>query len=177
MSDSKTAIAERILAYRFGDEIRRNALLRRLQSENRWTPIFTARAVDEYLKFMVLLAESASPLSPSDTIDQVWHGHLLHSREYREGFCLGIVGRNLDHFPALRGAEDAPRHSAGYDATRAAYEIRFGAPPPDIWPDKPFEGRFVRINLDTHTVRPRLTRLLVKRPWTFLLSPFRDRTF
>lgn len=145
-----------IAGYRFGDERRFRAIVHRLSSENGWSRSFAARAADEYLRFMTLLSESPAPLSPSDMVDQVWHLHLLHSREYRENFCGRVVGRFLDHHPGLGEDGDGARHEAQYAAALAAYRARFGEPPPDIWPTKPFEARYRRVDLGTHRVFPRL---------------------
>ena len=162
--DDVAARIEAVADYRFGDERRHEAVIGRLASENGWSRSFAARAVAEYLRFMALLTQSEAPLSPSDPIDTVWHLHLLHTREYRENFCGRVVGRFVDHHPGTGLPGEAEKHAAQYAATLAAYRARFGTPPPDLWPEEPFGGRFVRVDLRRFRIVPRLWRLLFRRP-------------
>ena len=66
-------IDDRRAAFRFTD---------RLAQENGWSKAFARRAVDEYKKFIYLTATGATPVTPSDVVDQVWHLHLTFTRSY-----------------------------------------------------------------------------------------------
>jgi hypothetical protein len=63
------------------------------------------------------LCSSRSPL-----IDEVWHAHILCTKDYRT-FCADVFGEYLDHLPGSEGF-----NWAYYDNTTIAYEKKFGAP-------------------------------------------------
>ena len=45
----------------------------RLAAENAWSLAFTRRAVAEYRRFAFLAVAAGHPVSPPDSVDQVWH--------------------------------------------------------------------------------------------------------
>lgn len=65
----------------------------RLMHENSWTRSFTTDAILEYRKFMFLEATSGKMVSPSETVDTIWHLHLLFSESYQE-FC-NLLGKQI----------------------------------------------------------------------------------
>jgi hypothetical protein len=81
------------------------------------------------------LCSSRSPL-----IDEVWHAHILCTKDYRT-FCADVFGEYLDHLPGSEGF-----NWAYYDNTTIGYEKKFGALPlvmdlrsailDDIWPSR-----------------------------------------
>lgn len=134
-------------------------LSQRLQLENGWTADFTRRAIDEYRRFAFLAMVAGHTVTPSDEVDQVWHAHLLYSRDYWDDFCPRVLGKPLHHQPSDGGPEEAARYSQLYRLTLASYERVFGeVPPQDLWPAPAvrFGGRFQRVNLRTHRVLPHL---------------------
>ena len=49
---------------------------KRLARENRWAHWFALDVMEEYKKFLYLMAVSDHPVTPSIEVDQVWHLHL-----------------------------------------------------------------------------------------------------
>lgn len=133
-------------AYSFSD---------RLARENGWSKEYTLRTIHEYKKFMFLLC-LASPLTPSDQVDQVWHLHLLYTRSYWEDFCRDTLGQSIHHGPTRGGMKEEERYHDYYETTKKKYLQLFGqAAPEDIWPEsgKRFsDTRFQRVNLARHWV-------------------------
>ncbi|MFL2939116.1 MAG: glycine-rich domain-containing protein, partial [Opitutales bacterium] len=54
----------------------------RLAYENNWSPKFTLEAIEEYKRFMYLLCRCEHTVTPSRDVDQVWHLHLLYTKDY-----------------------------------------------------------------------------------------------
>lgn len=107
---------------------------RRLCREQGWSSRFTARVIAEYRRFLVLSASAPHPVSPSKIVDEAWHLHLLHTKEYWETFCPKVLGKALHHTPARADKEDKLQHAQWYAQTIEAYQTRFGElPPRDIW--------------------------------------------
>src|SRR5262245_60127571 len=71
----------------------------RLAKENEWPKHFTHRAIEEYKKFVFLAVAAEHPVSPSDTVDQVWHLHLTYTKNYWKDFCKETLGQPLHHSP------------------------------------------------------------------------------
>lgn len=113
---------------------------RRLQREQfGWGRDVTQRAIEEYKRFFCLAASSGVEVTPSETVDQVWHLHLVYTRSYQELCRLAGVGF-LHHGPTKGGESEGARFREQYEETLALYRKEFGAPPEDIWP--PTEERF-----------------------------------
>ncbi len=120
------------------DELRAYALpdglLPRVGREQRWTPAYAQRAAQEYRRFL-LLSTLGAPVTPSAVVDEVWHLHLLFTRDYWERLTP-MLPAPLHHEPGGGQPGDAARFRAQYEATLDAYARTFGErPPADIWPD------------------------------------------
>ena len=95
-----------------------------------------AEAVDiEYRRFLQLCIENqpgAAPVVPSKEVDTFWHYHILDTMKYAAD-CDAVFGRFLHHFPyfGLRGADDARNLASAAEATKAAYQLRFGQTAPE----------------------------------------------
>lgn len=75
-------------------------LVARLVAEEKHSPAFATRVMDQALAFLGASAKHrGEPLSPSRAVDPGWHVFVLHTRDYRE-FCRGVAGRFIDHVPA-----------------------------------------------------------------------------
>ena len=90
--------------------------------------------ITEYLKFMqIKIAEKdtdGKKAAPSNAIDEMWHAHILSTKEYF-AFCARYNGAEyLHHDPSLT---DVP---ARYLLTMQRYRELFGSDPLDkaIWP-------------------------------------------
>jgi len=105
---------------------------RRLEREQwGWTPAFTSRAITEYRRFIFLAGLGRGEVTPSEAVDQVWHLHLVYTRDYRE-FCAA-GGAFIEHGPT-RGSQETSRFAQQYESTIELYREFFGEPPVDIWP-------------------------------------------
>jgi hypothetical protein len=146
----------------------------RLRDENCWTHDYAAKCIDEYKKFMLLAAVSPKAVTPSDEIDQVWHLHVIHMRDYSK-FCT-LLEKVIIHGPTEGGEKEDARYLEQYNYTRGFYWETFSyTPPEEFWPhpDIRFSGVFGRINFNSHLViktsdYPRLTKF-----FSFLLKIFR----
>ncbi|HYC85154.1 MAG TPA: hypothetical protein VEB86_08020 [Chryseosolibacter sp.] len=108
----------------------------RLARENGWTREFTFRAIFEYKKFMFLICATNQSLTPSETVDQVWHLHLLYTRDYWKEFCPHVLKREVHHGPTKGGAKEQSKFEDWYALTLFHYRNLFGKlPPADIWPE------------------------------------------
>ena len=122
----------------------------RLRREHDWSVAYTARVLDEYRRFLLLVTTHDDLMVPSDAVDQVWHQHMLDTRAYWDELCGRVVGRAIHHTPARGGAADRARHVFAYESTLRRYRDAFGvAPPDDIWPSarERFAGRFRRVDV------------------------------
>lgn len=68
----------------------------RLMKENLWSKEFTLRVIEEYKKFVYL--SRIQNVAPSYEIDQVWHTHLLFTKDYKK-MCDEVLGVILHHNP------------------------------------------------------------------------------
>src|SRR5262245_4644050 len=102
----------------------------RLAREQGWSPERTQAAIDEYKRFIYLTCIAASPLTPSEVVDQVWHFHLLYTRSYWTDLCEGVLGRPLHHEPSKGGGAPAYHFLDLYANTRSLYESEFDCTPP-----------------------------------------------
>src|SRR6185436_12357785 len=75
----------------------------RLARENGWSLPFAARVIAEYKRFVFLAATAPHPVTPSDSVDQAWHLHLLYSESYWSELCGQVLRRPLHHGPTRGG--------------------------------------------------------------------------
>ncbi len=57
------------------------------------------KAIDEYMKFLVLAGTTKEKFAPSEEADIAWHAHILHTALY-EPFCRKHFGRFVHHVPS-----------------------------------------------------------------------------
>lgn len=108
---------------------------KKLAKENNWSASFTAKAIEEYKKFIYLCCISPTGASPSDIVDEVWHMHLTYTTSYWIDFCRKTLQKDIHHHPSKGGAAETEKHKNWYAATLVLYENTFGTKPPDnIWP-------------------------------------------
>ncbi|MBT1689911.1 glycine-rich domain-containing protein [Dawidia soli] len=128
----------------------------RLARENGWSKTFALRAVEEYKKFMFLVATTDSPLTPSDEVDQVWHLHLLYTRSYWKEFCAVVLQKEIHHGPTTGGASQRDQFTAWYNDTLQCYRDMFQMEPPaDLWPTAAVRFKatnFQRVDIQKHWI-------------------------
>jgi hypothetical protein len=114
----------------------------RLAREHRWRADFAAAAIEEYRRFCFLAAVSVRPVTPSEEVDEVWHLHLIHTRDYWDVWCGQVLGARLHHDASEGGPAALAKHVTQYAGTLALYEQHFGPPPARLWPAS--ASRFAR---------------------------------
>lgn len=68
----------------------------------RWTEPDAKKACGLYKKFLLLQKKYPNEhLVPTREIDEVWHNHILHTKQYHKD-CNHIFGYYLHHEPALK---------------------------------------------------------------------------
>ncbi len=105
-----------------------------LQYKLKWEKSFGLLAMREYYKFLILAKISKVEITPSEAIDEVWHLHILHTKNYAEfnDKCGGF----LHHFPGL--PTQKVRWNRQYELTLELYrEVFLEEPPQSVWPGQP----------------------------------------
>ena len=101
----------------------------KLASEQGWQPAFTARAIEEYKKFILLCCISPTGAAPSKIVDEVWHLHLTYTQSYWTDFCKNVLGKEIHHFPSGGGKAEDDRHRQWYAGKLMLYKDIFGTAP------------------------------------------------
>lgn len=133
----------RILAFDFDYPQSEYGFTTRLAKENFWTKKFTSDAILEYKKFMFLATTSNFMVSPSETVDIVWHQHLIFTKSYHR-FCE-ILGKQIQHIPSTHNKEDFEKFKQAKEQTKILYEKEFGNQPENIWK---FHNMFESLKLE-----------------------------
>jgi len=173
MNADQAALWHRIQAHALDDAHSPHPFSLRLAKENDWPPGYTQRAVEEYRRFAFLAVAAGHPVSPSDPVDQVWHLHLLYTRDYWEEFCGRVLGTPLHHGPARGGAAEVDKFTDWYARTRASYRRFFGEPPVEFWPEKLVHPRARRIDVARHWIIPKPRLLARLAAWRTARLPAR----
>lgn len=133
----------------------------RLAREQGWTHAEAARSIREYKRFVYLAMTAGHPVTPSETVDHVWHLHLIYTRSYWQRMCRDLLGRDLHHEPTQGGRSEGAKFEDWYSRTLDSYRRLLGEEPPqDIWPapqDRfaPSQGCWI----------DRKQFWLIRRPW------------
>lgn len=158
----------------------------RLARENNWSENYTKRVILEYKKFIYLCCITDHQITPSDSVDQVWHLHLTYTHSYWNELCQKTLGRNLHHNPTKGGTMEKEKFSSSYNTTFEKYLEEFDEnPPKDIWQETRIrfgKRNFKRINTDAYwlirkpseTIRRNLGILLCIIPLASLLIQASD---
>lgn len=122
----------------------------RLARENDWSIAYAKNVIEEYKKFMFLIKVAGHPCTPSDAVDQVWHLHLVYTRDYWQVWCKEILEQEVHHGPTKGGNKERAKFHDWYEQTKATYQRLFNQiPPPQIWPSSTIrfsEIDFRRVN-------------------------------
>lgn len=85
------------------DELDLNYVAEMMIHRENWDEQEAYKAVIRYKKFLKLLCKySDIPLAPVPDIDEVWHTHILHTKNYTRD-CLDIFGKFAHHTPVQEG--------------------------------------------------------------------------
>lgn len=131
---ARRALWARIEAHDFEPPQQPFTFTRRLAREQGWSLPFARGAILEYRRFCFLTMVSATPMTPSEEVDAVWHLHLVYSRDYWDVWCGRVLGQPLHHDPSDGTPVDKQRFRACYAETLALYERFFGVSPEAYWP-------------------------------------------
>lgn len=114
---------------------------KKLAKEENWTLEFTKKAIEEYKKFVYLCCILPNGASPSETVDKVWHMHLIYTENYWEEFFPRILQRKLHHHPSKGGFVEKDKHRKWFSDTLKSYQEIFQQEAPrDIWYGKEKAG-------------------------------------
>ncbi|NML68912.1 hypothetical protein HHL23_03760 [Chryseobacterium sp. RP-3-3] len=134
---------------------------KKLAREERWTLDFAQKAIQEYKKFVYLCCILPNGASPSETVDKVWHMHLIYTQNYWEEFCPHILKRTLHHYPSKGGLKEKNKHRNWFSDTMKSYhEIFQQEAPKEIWYEKEKNG-FMTIWLKRLRIIPLLMVLFM----------------
>ncbi len=78
---------------------------RRLARDHGWSVEYARAAVDAYRRFCFLAVVSPTPVTPSEVVDEVWHQHLVYSRDYWTIWCGKTLQAPLHHDPTPGGPD------------------------------------------------------------------------
>ena len=149
----------RIEAHEFEPPGHALSFTRRLARVRGWSMGFARAAVLEYRRFCFMAAVSTSPVTPSEEVDEVWHAHLIYSRDYWDVWCGTVLRTKLHHEPTRGGLAEQGRHSAAYAETLVRYETWFGPADEALWPATHVRfrtaSRFRVVDTDRWLVLPR----------------------
>ncbi|WP_267403617.1 MULTISPECIES: hypothetical protein [unclassified Chryseobacterium] len=115
---------------------------KKLAKEENWSEDFTAKAIEEYKKFVYLCCILPNGASPSEIVDKVWHMHLIYTQNYWEEFCPNILQQKLHHHPSNGGQNENEKHKNWFSETLTNYEKIFQEiPPHEVWLTKKEQPR------------------------------------
>ena len=98
---------------------------KRLARENRWAHWFALDVMEEYKKYLYLMAVSDHPVTPSVEVDQVWHLHLIYTRQYWDDFAKHMPFEP-HHGPTKGGSQEREKFIEWYSKTLESYKNIFG---------------------------------------------------
>jgi len=132
---SRDPIWLKIRGLELDDGISQLTFSKRLARENRWAHWFALEVIDEYKKFLYLMARAGHPVTPSIQVDQAWHLHLIYTRLYWDDFAKDMPFEP-HHDPSKGGMAENDKFTDWYSKTLESYQRIFGMDPPvNIWPD------------------------------------------
>src|SRR5689334_10928095 len=140
---------------------------RRLARDHGWSREQARAAVEAYRRFCFLAMVSPTPVTPSDVVDEVWHQHLIYSRDYWTRWCGKRLQAPLHHDPTPGGPEAQMIYRRQYAETLALHESFFGPPPEALWP-----ATHLRFGPPRYHVTDRRRWLIVPNPVAWIRHLF-----
>jgi hypothetical protein len=105
-------------------------VINRLVAIEGWPQSDAAAAVNQYRNYLLLRKKYPDlDLPPSKDIDDAWHAHILHTKDYR-AFCKQAFNDRddfyLDHDPHLVKEGSMERLAQLFEQTQKLYHQEFG---------------------------------------------------
>jgi uncharacterized protein (TIGR04222 family) len=97
----------------------------RLARRHGWSREHARAAIDAYRRFCFLAVVSPTPVTPSEVVDEVWHQHLIYSRDYWTVWCGDRLQISLHHDPSPGGSDAQMNYRRQYAETLALHERFF----------------------------------------------------
>lgn len=100
-----------------------SAVMARVVAETGWNAEQAEVAEQMYRQFLTLCGQrkAGQTLVPPQAADEVWHAHVMHTRQYAAD-CELLFGEFLHHTPG-----ETEDHQAHYLQTLAFYQSQLGA--------------------------------------------------
>ena len=106
----------------------------RFARDHGWDLPNAREAIEAYRRFCFLAIVSPTQVTPSEVVDEVWHQHLIYSRDYWDIWCGQVLRKPLHHDPTPGGPEAHQLYRRQYAQTLALHERYFGPPDSVLWP-------------------------------------------
>jgi hypothetical protein len=93
-----------------------------------WTLERVTHEIEQYRRFLWLnYLYPDRPIVPSQSIDRVWHFHILDTAKYRED-CQIFFGKFMDHYPyfGMNDAADRESLDSAFSQTQNLWVQHFG---------------------------------------------------
>lgn len=100
LKDAEQYIRNLDLTY-IGERLARNLILKGWTRTKGWTSKEIAQCIENYKNYLFIVKKYNTIhliIPPSKAIDEVWHQHILFTKEYHRD-CLNIFGFYLHHEP------------------------------------------------------------------------------
>lgn len=124
--------------------------IHKLKNQNLWTLSYTTQVIEEYKKFIYL--GLFTEVSPSYEIDQVWHLHILYTKDYHN-MCKKLNINFFHHNPTDKTNITLPVKD-NYKNTINLYHSLFNKQPPsNIWTKWKYMNN-IHLDLNRHWVVP-----------------------
>lgn len=119
---------DRIKGYQFPISLKEQ-----LMRQNRWTANFTAKALEEYLRFIHLTIISEKSLKPSQIIDSIWKIHFTLDQDCWKQI-ITFLPEDLSRYPHPYKYAASYQHlyKQKYQETLQLYRQEFGEEPSNI---------------------------------------------
>ena len=104
---------------------------RYMQLKYGWNERFANACIVEYRRYVYLAMTADTEMTPSISVDEIWHTHILHTRDY-DAFGV-VLGRKLQHNPGVPSEQQ--KFDVQYEKTLMRYRNVFGCEAPvAVWP-------------------------------------------
>lgn len=116
-------------AKQYIDDLNLDIIVKQLTYDSKktgWTKKDAKIGIQLYKNYLLLIKKYGSRyiLPPSLEIDDLWHQHILNTKQYHKD-CKAIFGKYLHHNPADR-AKEQQLYNKYFEKTQALYYKMFG---------------------------------------------------